>query len=291
MSEAAAVWSLNATRARRLVAYLAARGWLSRVRRDSYTTVPLGATSPKQWREDPWVVAAKTFAPCYLGGWTACEHWGLTEQIFREMIVFTTRRIRHRLEEIQGTRFRIKVVAEARMFGLVDVWRTQNQVKVSDPARTIVDLLDDPALGGGMRHVAEVLRSYFEGTSRNDDQLAGYAARIGNRAVFKRLGFLLETLGISSEKLTLLCTKQMSTGISLLDPSGKPTGPILNRWGLRVNVKLNTRVETERFKSFTYEELTKRDKVNLDIFWLKDDALEESANLPAPERHRPRNHR
>jgi type I restriction enzyme M protein len=43
------------------------------------------------------------------------------------------------------------------------------------------------------------------------------------------------------------------------------------------------RVETERFKSFTYDELAKRDKVNLDILWLKDDALEESANLPAPE--------
>ena len=53
VSEAAAIWSLDATRARRLVAYLAARGWLSRVRRDSYTTVPLGATSPKQWREVP----------------------------------------------------------------------------------------------------------------------------------------------------------------------------------------------------------------------------------------------
>jgi type I restriction enzyme M protein len=43
------------------------------------------------------------------------------------------------------------------------------------------------------------------------------------------------------------------------------------------------RTESERFKSFTYDELVKRDKVNLDIFWLKDDALEESANLPAPE--------
>ncbi|MEI7899740.1 MAG: class I SAM-dependent DNA methyltransferase [bacterium] len=42
------------------------------------------------------------------------------------------------------------------------------------------------------------------------------------------------------------------------------------------------RQETDRFKSFTYAELAKRDKVNLDIFWLKDDALEESANLPAP---------
>jgi type I restriction enzyme M protein len=43
------------------------------------------------------------------------------------------------------------------------------------------------------------------------------------------------------------------------------------------------RTESERFKAFAYEELTKRDKVNLDIFWLKDDAMEESANLPAPE--------
>jgi type I restriction enzyme M protein len=43
------------------------------------------------------------------------------------------------------------------------------------------------------------------------------------------------------------------------------------------------RKESERFKSFTYEELTKRDKVNLDIFWLKDESLEDSANLPPPD--------
>jgi type I restriction enzyme M protein len=44
----------------------------------------------------------------------------------------------------------------------------------------------------------------------------------------------------------------------------------------------HNRKETERFKSFDYDDLIKRDKINLDIFWLKDDALEESANLPAP---------
>lgn len=42
------------------------------------------------------------------------------------------------------------------------------------------------------------------------------------------------------------------------------------------------RKETQRFKSFTYEELLKRDKVNLDIFWLRDESLEESDNLPPP---------
>jgi hypothetical protein len=43
------------------------------------------------------------------------------------------------------------------------------------------------------------------------------------------------------------------------------------------------RKESERFKSFTYEELAKRDKLNLDIFWLKDESVEDSANLPAPD--------
>jgi type I restriction enzyme M protein len=43
------------------------------------------------------------------------------------------------------------------------------------------------------------------------------------------------------------------------------------------------RTETERFKCFTYDDLIKRDKVNLDIFWLKDESLEDSANLPAPD--------
>jgi len=43
------------------------------------------------------------------------------------------------------------------------------------------------------------------------------------------------------------------------------------------------RKEAERFKCFTYEDMLKRDKVNLDIFWLKDESLEDSANLPAPE--------
>jgi len=43
------------------------------------------------------------------------------------------------------------------------------------------------------------------------------------------------------------------------------------------------RVETERFKSFNYDELMARDKANLDIIWLKDDSIEDAADLPAPD--------
>ncbi|MFN8074228.1 MAG: class I SAM-dependent DNA methyltransferase [Kineosporiaceae bacterium] len=43
------------------------------------------------------------------------------------------------------------------------------------------------------------------------------------------------------------------------------------------------RVESERFKAFTYDELVARDKTNLDITWLRDESLEDLDNLPAPE--------
>ena len=43
------------------------------------------------------------------------------------------------------------------------------------------------------------------------------------------------------------------------------------------------RKETERFKAFTYEELINRDKVNLDITWLKDNSLDDIENLPHPD--------
>jgi type I restriction enzyme M protein len=42
------------------------------------------------------------------------------------------------------------------------------------------------------------------------------------------------------------------------------------------------RKESERFKPFTYEQLSQRDKVNLDIIWLRDESLEDTANLPPP---------
>jgi type I restriction enzyme M protein len=38
-----------------------------------------------------------------------------------------------------------------------------------------------------------------------------------------------------------------------------------------------------RWRSFAYDDLLKRDKVNLDIFWLRDQSLEDSEDLPEPD--------
>ena len=95
-SEAATILSIPLPRARRLVRYLADRGWLDRVRRGVYVTVPLDAHRSGRRVEDPWVVAATTFGQYYIAGWSAAEHWDLTEQIFRDILVVTSKRPRER---------------------------------------------------------------------------------------------------------------------------------------------------------------------------------------------------
>jgi len=45
----------------------------------------------------------------------------------------------------------------------------------------------------------------------------------------------------------------------------------------------HARKETERFKCFTYEDITKRDKANLDIIWIKDESLDDLDKLPEPD--------
>ncbi len=47
--------------------------------------------------------------------------------------------------------------------------------------------------------------------------------------------------------------------------------------------KRSDRVVSERFKRFGYDDLIQRDKVSLDLVWLRDESLEDMANLPPPE--------
>ena len=51
------------------------------------------------------------------------------------------------------------------------------------------------------------------------------------------------------------------------------------------------RAETDRFRRFAHADLIARDKINLDIFWLKDDTLDDPDLLAAARRDRRRNRR
>jgi predicted transcriptional regulator of viral defense system len=218
--------------AAKLLARWNGQGWMRRLRRGFYAPVPMAQLGQEQVLEDPWVIVPELFGPACIGGWSAAEHWGLTEQLFRSIFVLTSRPIREKEQTIEGTPFVLKHVRPEALFATRAVWRGSVRIDVSSPAKTIIDMLDDPAIGGGIRHVADCLAVYFGREDASSDELLTIADRLGNRAVFKRLGFLAERIP-GHEALAAACRERLSQGTTKLDPSA-PCPRLVTRWRLWV---------------------------------------------------------
>lgn len=233
VSEAADILNVPPSDASKMLARWANNGWLSRVRRGLYVPVPLESRTPDVPIEDPWIIAERLFAPCYIGGWSAAEYWDLTEQIFRTVLVMTTQKPRKRDMNIKGTNYKLRTVSERAMFGLKPVWRGQMKVLVSDAARTIVDLLSDPSLGGGIRPTVDMFRNYLSSDKKDMNLLIDYAIKLNNGAVFKRLGFLLERYAPDERGIIKACKDRLTAGYSKLDPK-LDAERLITRWRLWV---------------------------------------------------------
>jgi predicted transcriptional regulator of viral defense system len=231
------ILDVDADTAAKKLSRWAVDGWVRRVRRGLYIGDPFDATNPAAWSEDALLVASEVWSPCYFTGWTSAHHWALTEQVFRTTVLKTSERVRRSSVRLLDHDFIVNHVGvDVLTWGLKSDWRGDTRLHFADPARTVVDILDSPKLGGGIRHGAEVLAAYLDD---NDPMLLiEYGDRLGNRTVFKRLGYSAETLGIGTPGLISACRERLSSGISSLDPDGPTGGRRVMRWGLLVNVTL-----------------------------------------------------
>ncbi|MEX2090000.1 MAG: type IV toxin-antitoxin system AbiEi family antitoxin domain-containing protein [Bacteroidota bacterium] len=209
------------------------QGWLIRVRRGAYMAVPQGARSPGEVAEDPHLVASRVFEPCYLGGWTAAEQWGLTEQIFRTIIVLTPRKVNARRPKLRSSQFLIRTIPQKQFFGTKIVWRENSKIVFSDPTKTIVDMLNAPGLAGGGRMLLQILTTYLSSKDRNLVLLLEYSKKMGNGAIFKRLGFLLEQATSTDEVFSQQVREHLTAGNAKLDPA-VPSEKLVTRWRLFV---------------------------------------------------------
>jgi predicted transcriptional regulator of viral defense system len=228
--------------ATKLLARWKQQGWLKRVGPGIYAPIPLDASTTAQVLKDPWVLIPALFTPCYVGGWTAAEHWNLTEQLFRSILVFTARPLRKKEQTVQGVSFTLKRIPERALFGMKTLWRGQARVNISDKHRTIIDLLARPEIGGGIRHVEQCLRNYLRDAEANTETLISYAEKLGNGAVFKRLGFLTSQIP-GNESLAQSCRQRLTQGIAKLDPS-LPSRRLIKAW--RLWIPKTWKSETQR---------------------------------------------
>ena len=92
-------------------------------------------------------------------------------------------------------------------------------------------MFNDPSLGGGIRPVSDVFQNYLKAESKNIELLVEYARQLGNGAVFKRLGFLLEHYLPDATDAISACISAMTKGNSNLDPS-LPCERLVTKWRL-----------------------------------------------------------
>ncbi len=222
------------------LARLARRGWLQRARRGLYVVVPLEAPPGERVTvEDPWVMARAMFSPCYIGGWSAAEHWGFTEQVFRSTVVVTSAAVRRADHNALTNRFRLFRSPRAeRSAGVAPVWRGPEKVPVSGRERTLVDGFQNPELCGGVRHLAEWMVAYGNSDQRDFRRLLTVARAVASGAAWKRLGFLAEVLWPTQSKLLESARQHLSAGHAKLDPSVARPGRLVTRWRLRINVEI-----------------------------------------------------
>ncbi len=226
--------SIDRVAAAKTLARWKTQGWLKRVGRGLYAPIPIDALGTEQVLKDPWVLVPALFSPGYVGGWSAAEHWDFTEQLFRGVFVFTARPIRARERTVQGVSFTLKRIGESAIFGTKTLWRDHSRVAIADKHRTILDMLADPATGGGIRHIQSCLQTYLKDREADPVLLIRYAEKLGNGAVFKRLGYLVSQVP-GQEQIAAACRARLTQGNAKLDPA-VPCRRLVKAWRLWIPV-------------------------------------------------------
>ena len=225
---------VDRTHAAKLLAGWHRQGAIRRIAHGLYVPVQPSALGQTQVLENPWILVPELYGPGYVGGWSALEHWELTEQIFRPICVLTNKRTSYGEKEHQGVNFFIKHIPEKHLFGTKRIWCDSIRVQISDPCKTVLDIIHDPPLGAGLQHMMDCLYEFKKiyGKQSDFDRLLEYAIQINNGALFKKLGFLAEKLEFNAP-VAEECAKRLTKGYAYLDKNAQDNR-LITKWRLWV---------------------------------------------------------
>ena len=209
-------------------------GWIKRIKRGSYIPIPLESTTSKVVVEEPFLVTDSLYGPGYIAGFSAVKHWDLSEQIIESVTYFTLKQVKNRNPIHGGIKFKLKTISKHKLFGLKTLWIGSKKIRISGPAKTMIDLLDDPKIVGGITIITDFLSEYIDSDHYDLDLLIQYAHQMNNRTIFKRLGLIYEMMFDANEEVLSLFLKNISSGFSEFDPTVSSSHNII-KWKLKTS--------------------------------------------------------
>lgn len=227
--------------ARKALFYYTKMARLLNVRRGIYAVVPPDV-SPDQITVDPYLLASKASNDSILVYHTALELHGVAYSAFEQFTFLTDQKIKP--FEFRAQRFQsvaipmvLKKSGDSN-FGVEELDRQGMVIRVTNLARTFVDVLDRIELCGGWE---EVVRSISNMAVLDVDTVIKYCLLLNNRILAAKVGFFLEqrqgAFSVSNDVLRPLMKKKPLTPQSLVAHE-REGGQLVKKWNLILPLRI-----------------------------------------------------
>lgn len=167
----------------------------------------------------------------YIGYSTMFNYYGFTEQLFQTVYVLNTSFRKEK--NICGIAFKFLKIPENRMYGFKIIKVKDQDVLISDKERTMIDLLyfDKPV--GGIEQACRIFKKIVQSRQCDTKKVIRYASIFPNVTLRKRVGVILEGIGMEDSLLMPLGKSVKDTAISSFTKSRK--GILNKKWRVIVN--------------------------------------------------------
>ncbi|MDX2248123.1 MAG: type IV toxin-antitoxin system AbiEi family antitoxin [Bacteroidia bacterium] len=222
---------------------LVKRGSLTKLKQGLYACNPPGRRGEAfmpNWHK----VAAAWLQPrpYYIGYYSALQAHNLITQPSLKEYIISPQRVQPKEVIMQGVPFEVIYLKLERFFGYQKTWiNNHDKVYCSDIEKTIIDCLDKPQHAGGLEGIVKALD--MAASKINPPKLLEYAERFHVQAVMKRLGFILEAMGLFPDIQGKLHT-HITESYTPLDPSIKLKGRFHRRWRIEDNIEISDILQT-----------------------------------------------
>jgi len=182
-------------------------------------------------QDDPIIIASRIIWPSYISLWSAFRFHNLTEQIPNKISVITTRLKSRKKIQLLNTTIIFKKIQPSCFFGFSKIKIRDFEIFMAEPEKALIDgvLLKQISTS----EIYSLLKENIKDISTK--KIVDYTLRTENRALAKRFGWMLETLGCNyTKKLKKHTYKTMIP----LDITRPPTRLRDEKWGVIINMEI-----------------------------------------------------
>jgi len=205
---------------------------LTPIKRGAYVFSPLEA-GPEGTGVDELLIPPLFFPQqdYYIGYSTMFNYYGFTEQLFQTVYVLNTTICAEKI--ICDISYKFIRVPRKRIYGQEVIKVKGTDVVVSSKERTLIDLLYFNKPVGGINSAVWLFKQIVGEKQCDIKKVVEYAARFPNITTRKRIGLILDELGIAGSILRPLTKSLKKTAVSSLNKSRK--GKLNKKWRVIVD--------------------------------------------------------